>query len=174
LVQAFVNTRNPETGHDTLQAADALRAWLREGGLLRGDERISAQRLRRALELREAFRSAMLANNGGPDAPSAVDTLNDLARRAHLRVHFHGDHGDIEPGITGVDGALGWILAVAVVSMIEGSWYRLKACPRCLTVFYDHSKNRSGTWCSMSVCGNRMKAGTYRRRQKEARVRQAG
>ncbi|HEV2869799.1 MAG TPA: CGNR zinc finger domain-containing protein, partial [Actinomycetota bacterium] len=30
--------------------------------------------------------------------------------------------------------------------------------------FYDHSTNRSGTWCTMSVCGNRRKARAYRRR----------
>jgi len=98
-----------------------------------------------------------------------VDTLNELAARARLGVRFHGDHGDIEPSSSGVDGAMGWILSVAIVSMIEGSWYRLKACRRCRWVFYDHSKNRSGTWCSMITCGNRIKADAYRRRRREAR-----
>ena len=55
-------------------------------------------------------------------------------------------------------------------AMAEGSWARLKACPadNCLWAFYDETKNRSGTWCSMSVCGNRTKARAYRRRHPHA------
>ncbi|MGH2778535.1 MAG: CGNR zinc finger domain-containing protein, partial [Actinomycetota bacterium] len=30
--------------------------------------------------------------------------------------------------------------------------------------FYDHSKNRSGKWCTMRVCGNRAKTRAYRER----------
>ena len=35
---------------------------------------------------------------------------------------------------------------------------RLKICPNCEWLFIDRSKNRSRTWCDMSVCGNRAKA----------------
>jgi predicted RNA-binding Zn ribbon-like protein len=31
---------------------------------------------------------------------------------------------------------------------------------------YDVSKNRSGTWCTMAMCGNRLKAQAYRQRRK--------
>ena len=43
--------------------------------------------------------------------------------------------------------------------MRDGHWQRMKACrnPQCRWVFYDHSRNRTGTWCSMRVCGNRHK-----------------
>ena len=48
--------------------------------------------------------------------------------------------------------------------MADGTWRRLKACREdtCQWAFYDRSKNRSGTWCSMAVCGNRAKARAYR------------
>ena len=32
--------------------------------------------------------------------------------------------------------------------------------------FFDRSKNRSATWCSMSICGNRTKNRAYYRRQR--------
>jgi len=44
----------------------------------------------------------------------------------------------------------------------------MKACPRdvCGWAFYDRSSNASATWCSMSVCGGRAKAGAYYRRRR--------
>ena len=58
-------------------------------------------------------------------------------------------------------------MAIAYESMVAGTWSRLKVCPAddCQWAFYDHSKNRSGTWCSMQVCGNRAKVRAYRERR---------
>jgi predicted RNA-binding Zn ribbon-like protein len=45
---------------------------------------------------------------------------------------------------------------------------RLKICPNCEWLFIDRSKNRSRTWCDMSVCGNRAKARLhYKKKRKE-------
>jgi len=54
-------------------------------------------------------------------------------------------------------------------SALDGTWARLKVCAEdaCMWAFYDRSKNRSGNWCSMAVCGNRMKA---RRHYQRARA----
>jgi len=171
LVQDFVNTLDVESGRDTLTTVEALQGWLADHGLAQSVERVTAAKLRRAVEMREALRATLRGNNGGPEDGEAVETLNDLGGRAGLGVRFHGDHADVEPSMLGVDGAMGWILAVAFVSMIDGEWYRLKACRKCQWVFYDYSKNRSGTWCSMAVCGNRTKAGTFRRKQTAQSVR---
>ena len=70
------------------------------------------------------------------------------------------------PVSNGVDGALGQVVSAAVVAMWDGTWRRLKACPRsvCQWAFYDRSTNASATWCSMSICGGRVKANRdYRR-----------
>ena len=50
--------------------------------------------------------------------------------------------------------------------MADGTWWRLKGCPRdvCHWLFYDRSRNGSGKWCAMSVCGNRTNTKAYRRR----------
>ena len=69
---------------------------------------------------------------------------------------------------TGVAGALGLILALAAQAMLEGTWGRLKICPgdHCGWAFYDNSRNQTGRWCSMSVCGGRAKARAHYRRRR--------
>jgi predicted RNA-binding Zn ribbon-like protein len=66
------------------------------------------------------------------------------------------------------DAAMASIATIVAVAQIDGSWHRLKACPgvHCGWAFYDHSRNQSGSWCSMSVCGSRAKAREYRRRNR--------
>jgi predicted RNA-binding Zn ribbon-like protein len=46
----------------------------------------------------------------------------------------------------------------------------MKACAAddCQWAFYDSSKNRSRTWCSMDVCGHRAKTRAYRARRKKS------
>ena len=55
----------------------------------------------------------------------------------------------------------------------DRSWQRVKACRAddCRWAFYDRSRNRSGVWCDMAVCGNRAKVRAYRRRGTEAGTR---
>ena len=40
--------------------------------------------------------------------------------------------------------------------------------PRCILYFYDVTKNHARRWCSMSVCGNRMKVAAHYRRRRRA------
>lgn len=44
---------------------------------------------------------------------------------------------------------------------------------RCILFFYDQTKNHSRRWCSMEVCGNRMKVAAFyqRRREQSAKTR---
>ena len=67
-------------------------------------------------------------------------------------------------------GVLGRPLAIVARAEAEGTWARLKVCPAddCGWAFYDFSRNHSRTWCSMSACGNRAKARSYRSRQPKA------
>ncbi len=73
---------------------------------------------------------------------------------------------ELAPRSPGVDGAIGRVLAVAFTAMSGGTWSRLKACRNhgCRWAFYDYSRNRSASWCSMQLCGNRTKTRSYRRR----------
>ena len=67
----------------------------------------------------------------------------------------------------GVGGFVEDLLAAAVWAQHTGIWERLKACANedCRWVFYDQSKNRSGNWCVMQICGSRAKMRAYRERR---------
>ena len=173
LVQAFANTV-AEEGHFRWEAIgdpDSLRSWLKGRGLLAGRELVGEADVARAKEVRAALRSLLAANNGRGADPAAIRELNLAAERARLTVRFGADgRATLEPDAGGVDGALGRVLAAVHAGMEEGTWERLKSCANatCGWAFYDRSKNRSGRWCSMEVCGNRTKTRAYRRRRQGA------
>jgi predicted RNA-binding Zn ribbon-like protein len=168
LVQALVNTVDREHGPDLLAEADGLADWLAARGLLEPGTRLGAADLAAARELREALRALLYANNGAPEEPGARAVLDAAAARAELRPTFPSEGPELVPGRGGLDGALGRVVAATFAAMLDGSWPRLKACPRevCGWAFYDRSSNASATWCSMAVCGGRVKAGAYYRRRR--------
>ncbi|HEY7630330.1 MAG TPA: CGNR zinc finger domain-containing protein [Thermoleophilaceae bacterium] len=171
LIEDFVNTNElDETDGEKLLAPDDLRAWLSERELLPAGATVGDDDLARAWRVREALRALLLANNGEKLDKGAVATLNVAADESRLRVSFApgGDTAELVPDKPDVPGALSRILAVVYTAMADESWHRLKACrlDDCQWAFYDQSKNRSRTWCSMKVCGNRAKARAYRERQR--------
>jgi predicted RNA-binding Zn ribbon-like protein len=168
LVQAFVNSVDTEHGPDLFEDALGLADWLDRRGLgadVRPDDLATAR------EVREALRSLLHANNGAPPDPGAEAVLDRAARRARLASAF--GEAALVPRGDGVNAAIGHVLAAAFAAMLDGSWQRLKACPRelCGWAFYDRSSNASATWCSMRVCGGREKAGAYYRRRRAAAAR---
>ena len=167
-LQQFVNTLDLEDGIELLQSPADLRRWLAHHELAAASTKIGDADFGRALEIREAFRAVLHANNGAPLDRAAIETLDAAARAAELTVRWdeHG-HSELVPARRGLDGALGSLLAIAYRARVEGTWQRLKACPEetCGWAFYDRSRNRSSTWCSMAVCGNRAKARAFRERQ---------
>ncbi len=160
LVQAFVNTVDFENGVEELTDPAALQSTLAGLGLLGSDARLGAEDLRGALSVREALRALLLGNNGAAVERATLETLEEATRRGRLAVRFDDDgRTALLPDASGLDGALGRIVGVVHTAMADGTWPRLKACPRhiCRWVFYDRSKNLSSKWCAMSVCGNRTK-----------------
>jgi predicted RNA-binding Zn ribbon-like protein len=163
LVQRFVNTLDLESETDELADPERLAAWLRSSGLGAGDVALDEAAHRRVVEFREALRGVLLAHNGAALDPGAIATLDAAARDAPVRVAFAADGTARLAG----GGVVGELLAIIARAQAEGTWPRLKACPAdgCMWAFYDRSRNRSRTWCSMSVCGNRAKARSYRARR---------
>jgi predicted RNA-binding Zn ribbon-like protein len=164
----FVNTLDIESGSEALATTDGLADWLHTHGLLSpgGAAVDEAERLQ-AVSLREALRSLMLSNNGGPCEDRASAALELAARRGDLGVHFAPGHSvSIAPAEQGVAGALARVLVPVAQAIGDGSWQRVKACraPDCQWAFYDRSRNHSGVWCDMAVCGNRTKVRAYRER----------
>ena len=172
LVQRFINSTEIHETRPTdeeLVTPAALRDWFVERDLMDGSEPVNDADLARALDVREGLRALLMAHNGEPLDRSLLERLDGVARRVQVHVCF-GE--DAEPELVadsgGVDGALARLLAIVATAAEQGTWQRLKACPRdcCTWAFYDRSKNRSGRWCSMDSCGNVEKARAFRQRHR--------
>jgi predicted RNA-binding Zn ribbon-like protein len=146
-VQLFLNST------DLSHEVDWLPDWLAE-------RRLEGER-ERALELREALRTLVQANGGAPVEEASVEIGNRSATRLAVRLAPDG-----RPEVGNGGDALDEIVAIALGAMLDGSWERLKACRNCRWSFFDYSPNRSATWCSMQICGNRAKTRAYRRRRR--------
>jgi predicted RNA-binding Zn ribbon-like protein len=173
LVQAFINTHyDLEIDHGAELLADpvSLSGWLSGHGLIDAAATLQAADVDRTLVVRERLRDVARRNGGGPPAATALEQLNEAAAGAWVQLRFSasGPSFTTLPG-AGIDGALGRLLAIVAAAMIDGSWHRLKVCPGedCGWAFYDHSRNQTGRWCSMAVCGGRSKARAHYRRRRE-------
>jgi predicted RNA-binding Zn ribbon-like protein len=166
-LQRFVNTYNKDfpPAWDRLGTPSKARAWLLQKRLVTTPVRITHADVDRLRELREALRALVAANHGTAMPPDALETLRREGAGVRLRVGF-GSRGatELEPVGRGADAAVATVLDILHEAQVTGVWPRLKACRRCGYAFFDRSKNRSAAWCAMSICGNRTKNRTYRRR----------
>ena len=174
LMQDFVNTRNYLYGGDLLGDAEEATRWLTERGLLKKGESVGESERRRLVSLREALRGLLLVHNGAAEPGPDAEDLNGLVTSAALGVRFRADgRPALEPaaGDSPAERVVARLLAEVIWAEAEGKWERLKACRNegCRWAFYDASKNRSGRWCNMDVCGARHKMHTYRERKSGAR-----
>jgi predicted RNA-binding Zn ribbon-like protein len=171
IVQDFVNSRDVEEAVDEIAAPDALRTWLGEHGLLDPTAAVSEVDVTQAQSFREALRHVLAAHAGEPLDAGAYDEMTAVAARGGVGpVFFPHDEVALQASAGGVAGALGRIAAHVVEAIADGTWPRLKSClnDECQWVFYDSARNRSAKWCSMAVCGNRMKARAFRARRAES------
>ncbi len=168
-LRGFVNSADLEAPErDLLATAAGATAWLRDHALLGGDDRLGEADLRALFELREALRTELLAHTGEAQTAAARNILSRYAGQADLGLQL-GRERDLELVAkgSGLRYVTGCLFAIMYDAIRKGIWPRLKACRKesCQFAFYDHSKNGSGAWCDMAVCGNRVKAQRRRARQ---------
>lgn len=171
LVQELVNTLDVEQGTDELPDLEALASWLRERGLLTAEEVLYDGDLERTRTFREGLRTLLDEHADEAERTAAAAALDAAAPAALLKVAFGSDGAPaLQAAGQGLDGALAQLLAIIDRAACDGTWQRLKVCAEhtCRYAFYDHSRNRSGSWCTMAVCGNRAKARSYRERRRSA------
>lgn len=164
LVQEFLNTRDVEAGTDRLGDPGGLQDWLLAHDVPTAEDLPTTADAAAARELREALRALLREHAGAAPDPTAAAVVNRAADRAPLRLRIGEDGPTLAAG---TDAALGRILAAVYTAMVDGTWSRLKVCrdEGCEWAFYDRSRNRSGHWCDMAVCGSRHKVRAYRMRQ---------
>jgi predicted RNA-binding Zn ribbon-like protein len=133
--------------HDELQTALTGRRWLRAHGLTGSNAEWHNVR---------AARATLQAIVRGHRRPETVGPLLADIRMRPTASNV-GVHWDLQVP-TGQAAATRAILAWDTLHRKGGG--RLRACENgeCALFLIDHSKPNQARWCSMAVCGNRMKA----------------
>ncbi len=164
IVHGFLNTWSGELGLEDLASPQSALRWLREAGLWKGQRTLLQQDLEQLQNYREALRRFVI------DPASGAADVDDFVKKLtfHMAVNEDGTT-DLRSTNEGVAGVIGALMEIVFASQVNGTWQRFKCCEleTCGWAFYDHTKNRSGRWCSMKTCGSRHKARAYLRRKAE-------
>ena len=166
LLVDFVNTRDVEEETDSIAEPAQLTEWIAERT---GEQlpELDAADVERVHGLRESLRGLMLVNNGGEGAGD-LEPIREAAERSRFRLAFDPEGGlALTPARADLSGFEASLLLALEHLQCHDAWPRLKACTdeTCQWAFYDATRNRSRTWCSMDVCGNREKTRRYRSRK---------
>jgi predicted RNA-binding Zn ribbon-like protein len=180
----FLNTRPVQNGEPTELLSDfsALLRWFQAAGLLSAHEMTSLQRqsgqsatARRTLdamrEFREKLRKEILAWEGGADVHRAtVEELNRLmaAHPMLTKLQGAGNVPSMELWFEPRQAEdLFAPLAHSAAKLLAGVDHnRVRKCGQCVLHFHDTSKKGTRRWCSMQLCGNRLKVAAYAARQR--------
>jgi predicted RNA-binding Zn ribbon-like protein len=108
------------------------------------------------------------APDTGPAAPDTRPAAPVLyAAAASLQLGTDGSVR-LHPQETGPQALVMLVLAALFEDQQAGTGRRLKTCrnPRCQVAFYDRSRNASGVWHSVRVCGNAINLRAHRERRR--------
>ena len=174
----FLNTRPVIDGKpvELLPDSASLLRWLQATGLLtkgraaqvvpKADAGLSKLR-----EFREAWRQVVLRlEYGRPPAPSFINRLNRLL----LQHPFVDQIVRSKPGLKRTrhfdlrcaEDAFGPLLDDMVSLLTTADRSRIRKCASCVLHFRDTSKKGTRRWCSMRLCGNRLKVAAYAARRR--------
>lgn len=163
-VRDFVNTTDRETGSDDLSSPADLTRFLVDHGLLSRTSTAGPEDLERALRLRAGLRRALELHHEGRAAalPELADALGDHP----VALTWTPEGPLLTSHAPGVRGGLARLAIAVHEAAAAGHWERLKICAwdECEWAYYDHSRNRSRSWCEYG-CGNKVKTRAYRARR---------
>lgn len=108
-----------------------------------------------------------------PVKQPTIENINELLRhrlgytqltrlRSRFETRFHVESGSSIQLIVPLAESASDLLCHADFSLIKKC-----ANPDCILYFYDISKNHARRWCSMNICGNRMKVAAHYRRHRD-------
>jgi predicted RNA-binding Zn ribbon-like protein len=184
----FINTLDnrlvPEKRQELVPSYADLLEWAMQAGALSASQQRTLERQalahpgkaesvhERALTLREClYRIATAIANHRRVAASDLGVLNTFLDEAlaHLKLQpaVHGFRMDWAQSDLPLDFVL-WPIARSASDLLTGDdlqYVRECGAGTCRWLFVDRSKNHSRRWCDMKICGNRIKARKFYRRQ---------
>jgi len=182
----FLNTSLVSNGEtiELLPDAAAVARWMVHADLL---PETAAKKLEQAWErspragkavmavrrFRDRLREAVFAFEAGSVVSADfLDELNSLLRThpVYRAVKADGNGGytqtlSFEPQLP--DDLLGPLAEETIVLLTGVTAERVRKCEGCPVHFLDVSKKGSRRWCSMNLCGNKVKVAAYQQRQRQ-------
>jgi|GEM_PF-1338920 len=169
---------------ELLPDTQALERWLIASGIASSAKTKSLMRswrhspeaalfLKDLIAFRERLRDAVLQIEGGSTPPDEfIHEVNaGLAKHPPIMA-LRRREGQIirEPLFEPKQPIDLWapILDAAADLLSEPETGRLRKCEGCVLHFFDTSKKGSRRWCSMDLCGNKVKVAAYQRRKRES------
>jgi predicted RNA-binding Zn ribbon-like protein len=180
----FLNTCPVQNGEavELLPDFDALLRWFRAADLLGAREVASlrqqwgesarAQHVVESMrELRERLRKEVLAwERGGTVHRAAIGELNHLTAEHPMLTRLKAS------GITSTtelwfdpsrpEDLFAPVAHSAAMLFADVDRNRVRKCGQCVLHFHDTSKKGTRRWCSMQLCGNRLKVAAYAARRR--------
>jgi predicted RNA-binding Zn ribbon-like protein len=156
----LVNTVWPdgEGWRDVLANRSGHEQWLRENDLPGPSTAAARQAL---LQAREAIRAALER-----PGPAALAALDGILERGCLRIRASRPGAREELAIER-EWRVPWLAVRSLLRLLDEHPARVRKCanPDCPFWFLDTTRSGTRRWCSMTVCGNRLKARRHYRRQ---------
>lgn len=166
---------------------DALERWFVASGLVSSAKTKSRLRswrdtaeaqafLKEVLAFRERLRNAVVRlEAGATPSDGFVKEVNARLREHPPRTALRKRGGRIlmEPVFGAQRPADLWapIIQGTAELLSEPQTERLRKCESCVVHFFDTSKKGSRRWCSMNICGNKVKVAAYQRRRRDGDLR---
>lgn len=184
LVLDFVNTRPVQDGKpmELLKDLAAVLRWFQAAELLRPGKVASLERqwgrtdrAQKTIEamwvLRENLRAEILSwEHGRAIRGSILGDLNillaDHPMRTKLKASGSARLAKLWFGVGKPEDLFAPLAHSAAVLFTKADRRRVRKCARCVLHFRDTSKKGTRRWCSMRLCGNRLKVAAYAARQR--------
>jgi predicted RNA-binding Zn ribbon-like protein len=127
--------------------------------------------LEELIEFREKLRETVVRiENGSVPTDVFLAEVNSLLRQHPRHTSLHKRDGKVvrETLFEPRKPADLWapIIDVTADLLTETESARIRKCESCVVHFFDTSKKGSRRWCSMSLCGNKVKVAAYQRRKR--------
>jgi predicted RNA-binding Zn ribbon-like protein len=156
----LVNTIWPdgEGSRDVLANRSGHQDWLRENDLP-GPSTAAARRA--LLQARDTIRAALER-----PGPAALAALDGILERGCVRIWATKPAAREELEIER-EWRVPWLAVRSLLELLDEHPARVRKCanPDCPFWFLDTTRSGTRRWCSMTVCGNRLKARRHYRRQ---------
>jgi predicted RNA-binding Zn ribbon-like protein len=167
---------------ELLSDVRALERWLIASGMVTSPKNRATLRswrhsteaaafLEHLIAFRERLRAAVTRIEGGATPTDAfLAEVNSLLLQYPLRTSLHKRDSKVirETVFEPRRPADLWVPIIDGTAdlLAETETSRIRKCESCVVHFFDTSKKGSRRWCSMSICGNKLKVAAYQRRKR--------